>query len=239
MRGGDIFVRGQMNAETPANRFGARAAKQRGDEIVDSLLARFNEHGCFQTTVDHVLADVGIGKGTLYRHYESREDLFKAALHVGLDALRVRCESVWEAQGADSAVAFRATIAELVSLNRRREAVSPATLARLGCGCQWMSKSDPDDRNLESALVSLVQRCQSTRLVDAAADPSLIAAVIMALVNSEATINCFGGELLEESAASRNAACSGQTADVADRLVELIQRAFPAARDPVALLADA
>jgi len=54
-----------MHAEKPANRFGARAAKRRGDEIVDFLLARFNEYGCFQTTVDHVLLeDVGIGKGT-------------------------------------------------------------------------------------------------------------------------------------------------------------------------------
>ena len=48
-------------------RFAERAAKQRDAVISRSLLVCFNEHGCFETTLDQVAAEVGIGKGTSYR----------------------------------------------------------------------------------------------------------------------------------------------------------------------------
>ena len=203
------------------------------------MLARFNKQGCFQTTIDHVLADVGIGKGTLYREYPTRDDLFKAALRAGLDTLRARCEHAWETHGPDPAARLRATIAELVSLNRRRDATSPATLARLRCGCHWMSHSDPGDGNVESVLVPVVQRCQAARVIDEAAGPSLVAAVIVALVNSAPIVECLGGEPRAEAAASRNPSGGSQTTDVADQVVALIQRAFPLMRDVVSVLAEA
>lgn len=214
-----------MSARTP-NRFGKRAAERRKVEVLDSTLASFNEHGCFRTKVDLVMAGVGIGKGTLYRHYPSREDLFKGARQAGIDALRVRCSEVWEVHGADLDVGFRAVIGELVSMNLRREAVSPAALGRLSCGCQWMSKSDPDEGNLEAALSPLVRRWQAVGLVDQAAEASLIAAVIVALVNSPAIINGSGGEPVKESEASRNLRGSVQTPGIVDRLVELLRRSF-------------
>lgn len=216
----------RVRAEGP-NRFTKRAAEQRNAEILDSMLASFNEHGCFRTRVDQVMARVGIGKGTLYRHYPSREDLFKNALRAGIDTLQVRCQGIWETHGIDPDAGFRAVIGELVSLNRRREAVSPAALGRLGCGCQWMSKSGPEDGNLEAALLPLVRRWQEVGLVDQAADASLIAAVIMALVNWPAIINRSGGEPVAGSAASRNYRGSVHTPDVVDRLVEFLRRAFP------------
>lgn len=214
-----------MSARTQ-NRFGKRAATQRNAEVLDSTLSSFNEHGCFRTKVDQVMAGVGIGKGTLYRHYPSREDLFKGALQAGIDALRVRCSDVWEAHGADLDVGFRAVIGELVSMNRQREAVSPAALGRLSCGCRWMSKSDPNDGNLEAALSPLVRRWQAAGLVDRAADASLIAAVIMALVNLPAIINGSDGETVEESEANRNLRGSVQTPGIVDRLVEFLRRSF-------------
>ena len=125
-------------------------------------------------------------------------------------------------------------IGELVSLNRRREAVSPATLGRLGCGCQWMSKSDRDDGKVEAALLPLIRRWQAIRLVDNAADASLIATVIFALVNSPAMSDGSGGEPVEESEASGNLRASVQTPDIVDRLVELLRRAFAPVNGSVA-----
>lgn len=217
--------------KTADTRFSARAAKFRDVEILDSVLTRFNEQGCFQTTIDHVLADVGIGKGTLYRSYESRDDLFRAALRAGIDTLRARCERLWEINRTDPAAGFRATITELVSLNDRRDATSPATLAGLRCCCEWMRKDDADAGNLESVLVPLVRHCQAARLVDAAAGPSLVAAVIMALVNSAALADYFGRESREGAAARPDPPDSNHAADVAAQVVELVQRAFPSVRD--------
>lgn len=220
------------------NRFARRAANQRNAEILDSSLACFNERGCFRTKVDHVVAEVGIGKGTLYRHYPSQEELFKATLQAGIEALRVRCQAVWETHGDDPDTGLRAVIGELISLNHRGEAVSPATLARLACYCQWMSKSGPDNGHLEAILLPFVRSCQTVRLLDQAADPSLIAAVTAALVNSPTVINYSSGEPVEESGPGRSPRSSGQTPDAADRLVELIQRAFPSVRGSVSSPAE-
>ena len=208
-------------------RFSEQVWSQREIADLEALLNCFNEQGCFRTKVDLVVAEVGIGKGTLYRHYPSRQDLYKAALRMGIDALRVRCQSVWETSGTDPEVGFRAVITELVSLNHSREKVSPATLARLGCGCGWMSERGPDDGCLEAMLVPLVRTWQAVRLFHAAADPSLIAAVILALVNSPAVIDHIGGEPVEASEAIQSPRSSAQMRDIAGRLVELLRRAFP------------
>jgi len=77
---------------------------------VQSLLACFNERGYVETTLDQVATDVGIGKGTLYRHYSSREDLFEAALRAGIEALMDRCRGISETHAADFDAAFRALI---------------------------------------------------------------------------------------------------------------------------------
>lgn len=216
--------------DEPRVRFRARAALRRNAEILDSLLACSNEQGCFQTKVEDVVAKVGIGKGTLYRHYSSREELFKSALHRGIDILRGRCQSVWETHGADPEEGVRAVIGELVSLNRSRADVSPASLAHLDCGCGWMTPADPPDENLDSMLVPLVQRWQLVRLFDEVAAPSLIAAVIITLVNSPAILSCSGGESAGEPQASANLRRGDRVPHIADRLVSLLTRAFPPVR---------
>lgn len=221
----------RINDETP-RAFSKRAAAQRNTEILTALLVCFNERGCFKTGIEHVIAKVGIGKGTLYRHYPSREDLFTAALQAGLDALRVRCQSVWETHRTDPDEGFREVITELVSLNRRREAVSPAALGRLVCGCDWMRDGDRGQGKLEAALVPLVRSWQADRLFDRAADPLLVAAVILALVNAPAIISYSGGEPVEESQASGSFRTTGRPRDPTDRLIEIIRRVFPPVSSP-------
>ena len=80
----------------PKRSFAALVRKQRESMILDAALTGFNEHGCFRSTVDRVASDVGIGKGTLYRHHGSQEELFGAALSKGLQALVTRCQDLQE-----------------------------------------------------------------------------------------------------------------------------------------------
>ena len=162
-------------------RFAARIVEQRDAMILDSLLACFAEHGCFETKIDQVVTEVGIGKGTLYRHYPSREDLFKAAVRRGVEVLRVRCQGIWEMHAIDPKAALRSVIGELVALNRRDDPVSPATLARLSCGRKWNSIHRTDDQELEAALVPLVRSWQLAGLIDNATDTRWVAALTTAL----------------------------------------------------------
>ena len=200
-------------------RFAQRAAKQRDAAMLRSLLTCFNEHGCFETTLDQVASDVGVGKGTLYRHYTSRDDLFEAALRAGIEALLLRCRSIWETHAADSDAGFRAVIDDLVALNLRGDPLSPATLSRLRCSCRWLNRSQPDKGEFEIALTPLVRDWQAAGLFDQATDASWIAAVTGALVNSLATTGPDGQE------------------PVAGRLVEILRRAFaPAPQSIIAVV---
>ncbi|MDP8943447.1 MAG: TetR/AcrR family transcriptional regulator [Actinomycetota bacterium] len=61
--------------EPPTTR--GRATKQR---IVSAAAALFHERGVSATSVEHVLAAAGSGKGQFYRYFSSKDDLLRAVL---------------------------------------------------------------------------------------------------------------------------------------------------------------
>lgn len=180
-------------------RFAKRALKQRDRAILESALARFNEHGCFRTNLDDVVADVGVGKGTLYRHYGSREELFSAALRDGSEALLVLCRDIQAKHAGDPDAGLRAVVVELVSRNQAGEPASPETLARLRCSCRWLTGNNPHDGTLEFALIPVVRSWQAAGLFDRATEPGWIAAVMAALIGSPAVASGDGHEAMERS----------------------------------------
>ncbi|MDN3627642.1 TetR/AcrR family transcriptional regulator [Methylobacterium isbiliense] len=50
------------------------------DHILDTAIRLFNLHGYQATGVDQLVAETGVAKTTLYRHFASKEDLIIAAL---------------------------------------------------------------------------------------------------------------------------------------------------------------
>lgn len=62
--------------------------KARREEEILSVAARvFAEHGYRQTDVQIVADKLGIGKGTVYRYFPTKEDLFFSAVDAGMRAL--------------------------------------------------------------------------------------------------------------------------------------------------------
>lgn len=231
-------IRLDLGRAVAEERFIKRAAKQRDAAILQSLLACFNERGCVETTLDQVATDVGIGKGTLYRHYSSREDLFEAALRAGIEALMDRCRGISETHAADFNAAFRALIGDLVALNRRGDPLSPATLARLYCNCRWLNPSQPNNGKLELALTPLVRDWQAAGLFDRTTDSSCIAAVMVAVVNALAVTRHGAKEPVASPVANTDPGRPAHDADIAGRIVEVLLRAFaPAAQSTTAVIA--
>lgn len=65
----------------------------RRDEILDAATALFAEHG-YSDTVTQVLAEkLQVGKGTLYRHFPSKRDLFLATADRVMRRLRERIDA--------------------------------------------------------------------------------------------------------------------------------------------------
>ncbi|PDT79718.1 TetR/AcrR family transcriptional regulator [Sinorhizobium sp. BJ1] len=50
------------------------------DHLLETALRLFNQHGYHATGVDLIIAEAGVAKTTLYRHFETKEDLILAAL---------------------------------------------------------------------------------------------------------------------------------------------------------------
>lgn len=48
--------------------------------LVNTALRLFNRHGYHATGIDLILAEAGVAKTTLYRHFDTKEDLILAAL---------------------------------------------------------------------------------------------------------------------------------------------------------------
>lgn len=184
-------------------RFSARVLAQREREILEALLATFSARGCFATNLDGVTATVGIGKASLYQHFKSREELFRAALDYGTNELLARCQRIWHQDGDRRPHAkLLAVIAELVSLNHRHDPVSPATLLRLSCGNHWAA-GGRSRQSIGAAFVPMVQQWQAAGVLDAAKDPSWIAAALLALVSSSPLLSIEHADESAETLARR------------------------------------
>jgi AcrR family transcriptional regulator len=53
---------------------------QRREHLIDTAMALFSAHGFHATGIDRILAEAGVSKKTLYRHFRSKEELILAAL---------------------------------------------------------------------------------------------------------------------------------------------------------------
>lgn len=79
--------------------------ERKRDAILDAARAVFSREGYAATSVDDVAAEAGIGKGTVYLYFKSKEELYLAALERDIRALAAKAREEME-----SVPAFREKI---------------------------------------------------------------------------------------------------------------------------------
>jgi AcrR family transcriptional regulator len=72
--------------------------QRRQDEIVEVAVALFAERGYAGTDTQLVADRLGVGKGTIYRYFPSKEALFLAAVDLGMRSLREAVDAVAEVE---------------------------------------------------------------------------------------------------------------------------------------------
>ena len=90
-----------MSATSPpagAMRADARRNRQR---LIEAALAAFAEHGADDASLDEIARRAGVGIGTLYRHFPTRQALLEAVYRSQVEALCARAEE-YSAQAADA-----------------------------------------------------------------------------------------------------------------------------------------
>lgn len=64
-----------------------KTQKGRREDILRAALAAYGEKGIFNTRIEEVAAAAGIGKGTIYEYFRSKEDLLSAAVRYEMEEL--------------------------------------------------------------------------------------------------------------------------------------------------------
>ena len=85
-----------------------RRKDARPQELLDAALTLFVDKGFAATRAEEVAALAGVSKGTLYRYYPSKDELFKAVVR--------NCLSARIAEGAEMVAQHAGSASELLSL---------------------------------------------------------------------------------------------------------------------------
>ncbi|MFD1946529.1 helix-turn-helix domain-containing protein [Nocardioides aestuarii] len=97
-----------------------RADAQRNrDRIVEVAREVFRDHG-YDASLDLVAKTAGVGAGTLYRHFPTRENLLDAIMQSWVDRVQETTEKVlaFEGEPRDLLVRWLEAYAELISLHK-------------------------------------------------------------------------------------------------------------------------
>src|ERR1700710_537890 len=94
----DTSVQGAAHGDVEPARRPLRADAQRNyDKIVEAARVLFREKGA-DTSLDEIAKSAGVGPGTLYRHFPTRDALIDAVMKDWVDRVRGDAEQVLEAE---------------------------------------------------------------------------------------------------------------------------------------------
>lgn len=86
-------------------------ARRNRDRLLKAAAAAFAAHGT-HASLDDIARQAGVGPGTLYRHFPTREDLIEALIHSGVEDLVAQSEELRDAE--DPLAALRTWLQQLV-----------------------------------------------------------------------------------------------------------------------------
>src|SRR5215831_11187414 len=83
-----------------------RADAQRNHaRLLDAASAAFVEHGADDVSLEEIAGRAGVGIGTLYRHFPTRQALLEAVYRDQVETLRARAEELLGARSPEDALA--------------------------------------------------------------------------------------------------------------------------------------
>ena len=122
-----------MSATSPpagAMRADARRNRQR---LIEAALAAFAEHGADDASLDEIARRAGVGIGTLYRHFPTRQALLEAVYRSQVEALCARAEEYsGEAAGIPPSEALARWLEALVGFSSTKRNLAISMMSSLG-----------------------------------------------------------------------------------------------------------
>jgi len=143
-----------------------RADAQRNyARLLSAAMAAFTEHGADDTSLEEIARRAGVGIGTLYRHFPTRQALLEAVYRDQVGALRARADELIGSDAPSEALA--AWLRALMTFSSTKQSLTSALLATIGKESDLLSACS---KVIWDAADILVKRAQQAGEVRADAD---------------------------------------------------------------------
>jgi AcrR family transcriptional regulator len=141
-------------------------ARRNYDRLLSAALAAFAEHGADDASLEEIARRAGVGIGTLYRHFPTRQALLEAVYRDQVEALRAKADELRESDSPDDALAN--WLRALVAFSSTKQSLTTALLETLGKDSELLSACS---MVICGAADTLLARAQQAGVVRADADP--------------------------------------------------------------------
>jgi AcrR family transcriptional regulator len=139
-----------------------RADAQRNYQaLLTAASAAFAEHGADDASLEEIARRAGVGIGTLYRHFPTRQALLEAVYRDQVEALRVRAEEL--AESAPPGEALVTWLRAMAEFGRTKRSLTSGILATLSKDSELVSSSSAIMRQSATALLTRAQRSGEVR----------------------------------------------------------------------------
>jgi AcrR family transcriptional regulator len=180
---------------------GPKAARTRA-RLLDAARTVFARHGYVDTTVDLIVAEAGVARGSFYTYFESKADLFRhlaAAIDADIDREVVKFD---RQRGGDPIQNLARSNRNYLEVVRRN-----ADLYQL---VEQVAANDPDvgkarlrsRRRHVTRVASSIRRWQANGFADTDIDPTITAAALVAMISGFAHWEYVAGDNYDESDAA-------------------------------------
>ena len=144
-----------------------RADAQRNyARLLEAASGAFVEHGADDVSLEEIARRAGVGIGTLYRHFPTRQALLEAVYTDQVESLSARADELLRAESPGDALAdwMRA----LMKFSSTKKSMTTALLATLGTDSELLSACS---KQIKEAAESLLTRAQQAGAVRTDVDP--------------------------------------------------------------------
>jgi AcrR family transcriptional regulator len=156
---------------------GIRAdARRNYERLLGAAAAAFAEHGADDVSLEEIARRAGVGIGTLYRHFPTRQALLEAVYRDQVEALRARADELLESLPPGAALA--AWLRDLLEFGRTKRNLTSALLTTLSRDSELLSSCSA---MMRGAATEVLGRAQDAGVARADADPTDLIRLVHAI----------------------------------------------------------
>src|SRR6266567_6499240 len=136
-------------------------ARRNYGRLLAAALAAFSEQGADTASLEEIARRAGVGIGTLYRHFPTRQALLEAVYRDQVDALRARADELLGSLPPDAALA--AWLRDLLEFGRTKRRLTSALLTTHSKDSELISSCSSVMRGAVTDVLTRAQQAGAVR----------------------------------------------------------------------------